>query len=157
MYSHLNMQTPLKNNWEKLMRPVVDQLKLLIRFNKKTNCVELKVWLLCLCLLCRLLLTLWTAVVCRREKTTSMRLCWVSTLQTQWLCFVWTICTLVVAFTSIHVQKPSKSRTFVCFMATTSVERSVELRDRWPQNRFVRDRWARPSLRLKTLRAAESC
>ena len=28
------------------MRPVVDQLKLLIRFNKKTNCVELKVWLL---------------------------------------------------------------------------------------------------------------
>ncbi|KAK8814692.1 hypothetical protein WA556_003399 [Blastocystis sp. ATCC 50177/Nand II] len=34
--------TPLKNNWEKLMRPVVDQLKLLIRFNVKTNCVELK-------------------------------------------------------------------------------------------------------------------
>ena len=48
MNSHLNMQTPLKNNWEKLMRPVVDQLKLLIRFNKKTNCVELKVRLLCL-------------------------------------------------------------------------------------------------------------
>ena len=37
------LQTPLKNNWEKLMRPVVDQLKLLIRFNTKTMCVELKV------------------------------------------------------------------------------------------------------------------
>ncbi|KAK8792607.1 hypothetical protein WA538_000681 [Blastocystis sp. DL] len=30
------------NNWEKLMRPIVDQLKLLIRFNPKTRCVELK-------------------------------------------------------------------------------------------------------------------
>ena len=38
------LQTPLKNNWEKLMRPVVDQLKLLIRFNVKTMCVELKVF-----------------------------------------------------------------------------------------------------------------
>ena len=37
-----NRFTPLKNNWEKLMRPVVDQLKLLIRFNTKTMCVELK-------------------------------------------------------------------------------------------------------------------
>ena len=37
------LQTPLKNNWEKLMRPVVDKLKLLIRFNTKTMCVELKV------------------------------------------------------------------------------------------------------------------
>ena len=33
----------MKNNWEKLMRPIVDQLKLLIRFNPKTRCVELKV------------------------------------------------------------------------------------------------------------------
>ena len=37
-----NRFTPLKNNWEKLMRPIVDQLKLLIRFNPKTRCVELK-------------------------------------------------------------------------------------------------------------------
>ena len=43
MLRFLTLQTPLKNNWEKLMRPVVDQLKLLIRFNVKTNCVELKV------------------------------------------------------------------------------------------------------------------
>lgn len=43
MFCFLTVQTPLKNNWEKLMRPVVDQLKLLIRFNVKTNCVELKV------------------------------------------------------------------------------------------------------------------
>ena len=43
MSRFLTVQTPLKNNWEKLMRPVVDQLKLLIRFNVKTNCVELKV------------------------------------------------------------------------------------------------------------------
>ncbi len=43
MLRFLTVQTPLKNNWEKLMRPVVDQLKLLIRFNVKTNCVELKV------------------------------------------------------------------------------------------------------------------
>ena len=43
MLCFLTVQTPLKNNWEKLMRPVVDQLKLLIRFNVKTNCVELKV------------------------------------------------------------------------------------------------------------------
>ncbi|KAK8793893.1 hypothetical protein WA171_003022 [Blastocystis sp. BT1] len=38
----LHYQTPLKNNWERLMRPIVDQLKLLIRFNPKTRCVELK-------------------------------------------------------------------------------------------------------------------
>ena len=37
------LQTPLKNNWERLMRPIVDQLKLLIRFNPQTKCVELKV------------------------------------------------------------------------------------------------------------------
>lgn len=37
-----NRFTPLKNNWERLMRPIVDQLKLLIRFNPKTRCVELK-------------------------------------------------------------------------------------------------------------------
>ena len=43
MLRFLTVQTPLKNNWEKLMRPVVDQLKLLIRFNVKTNGVELKV------------------------------------------------------------------------------------------------------------------
>ena len=43
MLRFLTVHTPLKNNWEKLMRPVVDQLKLLIRFNVKTNCVELKV------------------------------------------------------------------------------------------------------------------
>ena len=43
MLRFLTVQTPLKNNWEKLIRPVVDQLKLLIRFNVKTNCVELKV------------------------------------------------------------------------------------------------------------------
>lgn len=44
MTSCLNEQTPLKNNWEKLMRPIVDQLKLLIRFNPKMKCVELKVF-----------------------------------------------------------------------------------------------------------------
>lgn len=39
-------QTPLKNNWERLMRPIVDQLKLLIRFNPQSKCVELKVLIL---------------------------------------------------------------------------------------------------------------
>ena len=57
------------------MRPVVDQLKLLIRFNKKTNCVELKVCLLRSFSLFRPLLTQWIAVACKREKTTSTPLC----------------------------------------------------------------------------------
>ena len=43
LYAFLHEYTPLKNNWEKLMRPIVDQLKLLIRFNPKKRCVELKV------------------------------------------------------------------------------------------------------------------
>ena len=48
LYAFLHEYTPLKNNWEKLMRPIVDQLKLLIRFNPKTRCVELKVMALCM-------------------------------------------------------------------------------------------------------------
>ena len=56
------------------MRPVVDQLKLLIRFNPKTNCVELKVVFVVLGKR-RRLLTPWTAVASRRARTTSTRSC----------------------------------------------------------------------------------
>jgi len=34
--------TPLKENWMKIFTPIVEQLKLQIRFNVKTRCVELK-------------------------------------------------------------------------------------------------------------------
>ena len=34
--------TPLRNQWENLMSPIVEHLKLQIRFNPKTRCVELK-------------------------------------------------------------------------------------------------------------------
>ena len=35
-------QTPLKNNWMKIYTPIVEQLDLLIRFNTRSKCVELK-------------------------------------------------------------------------------------------------------------------
>ena len=35
--------TPLKENWEAIMAPIVGPLKLLIRMNTKSRCVELKV------------------------------------------------------------------------------------------------------------------
>lgn len=34
--------TPLRNQWENLMSPIVEHLKLQIRFNPKSRCVELK-------------------------------------------------------------------------------------------------------------------
>ena len=40
----------------------------------------------------RRLLIRWTAVVCRRERTTFMRLCWDLILMTLSLCCEWTIC-----------------------------------------------------------------
>jgi RNA-binding protein PNO1 len=35
--------TPLRKEWENVMKPIVDHLKLQIRMNTKTRCVELKV------------------------------------------------------------------------------------------------------------------
>jgi len=34
--------TPLRENWEAIMRPIVDHMKLQIRFNTQSRCVELK-------------------------------------------------------------------------------------------------------------------
>src|SRR5690349_8878956 len=34
--------TPLKNNWENIMRPMVEHMKIQVRFNPKTRSVEMK-------------------------------------------------------------------------------------------------------------------
>lgn len=89
------------------MRPVVDQLKLLIRFNPKTNCVELKVVFVVLGER-RRLLTPWTAVASRRARTTSTRSCWGSTSMMPWLSFVWTISTSVGVLCRGEIQRRSR-------------------------------------------------
>jgi RNA-binding protein PNO1 len=38
-----NRFTPLKDNWVKILTPIVDYLKLQVRFNLKTRCVEIRV------------------------------------------------------------------------------------------------------------------
>lgn len=43
--------TPLKDNWEGIIQPLVDHMKLQVRMNTKTRCVELKVSCLLACLL----------------------------------------------------------------------------------------------------------
>lgn len=89
------------------MRPVVDQLKLLIRFNPKTNCVELKVGLAVLRKR-RHLLTRWTAAASRRARTTFTRSCWASTSMMRWLSFVWTTSTSVRVVCLCEVQRRSR-------------------------------------------------
>jgi len=37
-----NRVTPLRNNWLKIYTPLVEQLKLQVRFNPKTRCVEMR-------------------------------------------------------------------------------------------------------------------
>ena len=67
--------TPLKNNWERLMRPVVDQLKLLIRFNPQSKCVELKVFAQKI-VHPRLLRIQSIVELCKRVRITFTRSCW---------------------------------------------------------------------------------
>lgn len=43
IYFISNRHTPLKNNWEKIYTPIVEHLKLQVRFNLKTRTVEIRV------------------------------------------------------------------------------------------------------------------
>lgn len=47
-----NRFTPLKDNWVKILTPIVEYLKLQVRFNLKTRCVEIRV-IFFLCVLLR--------------------------------------------------------------------------------------------------------
>ena len=108
------------------MRPIVDQLKLLIRFNPQSKCVELKVDHI-VTNQPRLLLTQLIVVLFRKERIIFMLSCLVLKLMMLLLSFVSMIYILVWLLSFLKLQKRSRSRMSVCSMAITLVVLSVVL------------------------------
>jgi hypothetical protein len=75
--------TPLKQNWESILKTLVEHMKLQVRMNTKRRAVELRVTLFIPYSECRLLRQLKMLVPSRREQISSKLSCWALTCRMQ--------------------------------------------------------------------------